>query len=109
MKALFGAIDRSIELVVAGIFSGMVAVGSWWLVEKPVLARRHKLKSLEEWYLKKYSLLRLSARAGRYLAFRRLLNIIWQEYRGGEHWPVRSGNCLIPRRCSTSAASNRTR
>jgi peptidoglycan/LPS O-acetylase OafA/YrhL len=31
----------------------LVAVGSWWLVEKPVLDQRKKLKTLEEWYLKK--------------------------------------------------------
>ena len=49
------------NLLLAIPCAGMVAVGSWWLVEKPVLARRHKLKSLEEWYLKKYSSLRLSA------------------------------------------------
>lgn len=29
-----------------------VAVGSWWLVEKPALAQRKRLKRLEEWYLK---------------------------------------------------------
>jgi len=30
----------------------VVAVGSWWLVERPALARRKKLRQLEEWYLK---------------------------------------------------------
>ncbi len=28
-----------------------VAVASWWLVEKPALAQRKRLKQLEEWYL----------------------------------------------------------
>jgi peptidoglycan/LPS O-acetylase OafA/YrhL len=49
------------NLLLAIPCAGIVAVGSWWLVEKPVLERRHKLKLLEEWYLKKYSSLRLSA------------------------------------------------
>jgi peptidoglycan/LPS O-acetylase OafA/YrhL len=31
----------------------LVAVGSWWLVEKPVLNQRKKLRQLEEWYLKR--------------------------------------------------------
>jgi len=31
----------------------LVAVGSWWLVERPVLGQRGKLKQLEEWYLKR--------------------------------------------------------
>jgi peptidoglycan/LPS O-acetylase OafA/YrhL len=43
--------------------AAVVAVGSWWLVEKPTLARRHKLKLLEEWYLRKYSSMRPSALA----------------------------------------------
>jgi len=29
----------------------VLAVGSWWLVEKPALAQRNRLKQLEEWYL----------------------------------------------------------
>jgi peptidoglycan/LPS O-acetylase OafA/YrhL len=31
--------------------AAFVAVCSWWLVEKPVLAHRSKLKQLENWYL----------------------------------------------------------
>jgi peptidoglycan/LPS O-acetylase OafA/YrhL len=31
----------------------LVATGSWWLVERPVLAQRKKLRKLEEWYLKR--------------------------------------------------------
>lgn len=30
----------------------MVAIGSWWLVERPALAQRKQLKQLEEWYLR---------------------------------------------------------
>jgi peptidoglycan/LPS O-acetylase OafA/YrhL len=30
----------------------MVATGSWWLVERPALAQRKRLKQLEEWYLR---------------------------------------------------------
>jgi peptidoglycan/LPS O-acetylase OafA/YrhL len=30
----------------------LVAVGSWWLVEKPVLGQRKQLKKLEDWYLR---------------------------------------------------------
>ena len=30
----------------------LVAIGSWWLVEKPSLDQRKKLKNLEEWHLK---------------------------------------------------------
>jgi len=37
MKALFVAIDRSIELFVAAIFAGMVAVGSWQVFSRFVL------------------------------------------------------------------------
>jgi peptidoglycan/LPS O-acetylase OafA/YrhL len=33
--------------------AALVAFGSWWLVEKPVLSRRKKLRQLEEWYIKK--------------------------------------------------------
>ena len=29
----------------------VIAAGSWWLVEKPVLSQRDKLKKLEVWYL----------------------------------------------------------
>jgi peptidoglycan/LPS O-acetylase OafA/YrhL len=31
----------------------LVAFGSWWLIEKPVLNQRKKLRQLEEWYLKR--------------------------------------------------------
>ena len=31
----------------------LVATGSWWLVERPVLDQRKKLRKLEEWYLKR--------------------------------------------------------
>jgi peptidoglycan/LPS O-acetylase OafA/YrhL len=51
------------NLLLAIPCAAVVAVGSWWLVEKPTLARRHKLKLLEEWYLRKYSPMRLSALA----------------------------------------------
>jgi TRAP-type C4-dicarboxylate transport system permease small subunit len=37
MKALFAAIDRSIELMVAAIFSGMVVIGSWQVFSRFVL------------------------------------------------------------------------
>ncbi len=37
MKALFAAIDRTIELLVAAIFAGMVAVGSWQVFSRFVL------------------------------------------------------------------------
>jgi peptidoglycan/LPS O-acetylase OafA/YrhL len=37
----------------------LVAVGSWWLVERPVLDQRKKLRKLEEWYLKKFPSIRL--------------------------------------------------
>jgi peptidoglycan/LPS O-acetylase OafA/YrhL len=30
----------------------VVATGSWWLVERPALAQRKRLKQLEEWYLR---------------------------------------------------------
>lgn len=30
----------------------VVAAGSWWLVERPALAQRKRLKQLEEWYLR---------------------------------------------------------
>jgi peptidoglycan/LPS O-acetylase OafA/YrhL len=33
----------------------VVAVASWWLVEKPVLGQRKQLKKLENWYLEKRS------------------------------------------------------
>jgi TRAP-type transport system small permease protein len=37
MKALFAAIDRFIELVIAGIFLGMVLIGSWQVFSRFVL------------------------------------------------------------------------
>jgi TRAP-type C4-dicarboxylate transport system permease small subunit len=37
MKALFAAIDRSIELFVAAIFAGMVTVGAWQVFSRFVL------------------------------------------------------------------------
>jgi len=37
----------------------LVAVGSSWLVERPVLDQRKKLRKLEEWYLKKFPSIRL--------------------------------------------------
>jgi TRAP-type transport system small permease protein len=37
MKALFAAIDRSIELFVAAIFIGMVVIGSWQVFSRFVL------------------------------------------------------------------------
>jgi peptidoglycan/LPS O-acetylase OafA/YrhL len=30
----------------------VVATGSWWLVERPALAQRKRLKQLEDWYLR---------------------------------------------------------
>jgi peptidoglycan/LPS O-acetylase OafA/YrhL len=30
----------------------IVAIGSWWLVERPALAQRKRLKQLEDWYLR---------------------------------------------------------
>jgi TRAP-type transport system small permease protein len=37
MKALFAAIDRVIELIVAAIFAGMVLIGSWQVFSRFVL------------------------------------------------------------------------
>ena len=37
MKALFAAIDRAIELIVAAIFAGMVLIGSWQVFSRFVL------------------------------------------------------------------------
>jgi TRAP-type C4-dicarboxylate transport system permease small subunit len=37
MKPLFAAIDRTIELIVAAIFAGMVMVGSWQVFSRFVL------------------------------------------------------------------------
>jgi TRAP-type C4-dicarboxylate transport system permease small subunit len=37
MKALFAAIDRFIELAVAAIFAGMVAIGAWQVFSRFVL------------------------------------------------------------------------
>jgi TRAP-type C4-dicarboxylate transport system permease small subunit len=37
MKPLFAAIDRAIELIVAAIFAGMVAIGSWQVFSRFVL------------------------------------------------------------------------
>jgi TRAP-type C4-dicarboxylate transport system permease small subunit len=37
MKPLFSAIDRAIELIVAAIFAGMVAIGSWQVFSRFVL------------------------------------------------------------------------
>ena len=37
MKSLFAAIDRTIELIVAAIFAGMVMVGSWQVFSRFVL------------------------------------------------------------------------
>lgn len=31
-----------------------IATASWWLIEKPVLSRRDKLKALENWYLQRF-------------------------------------------------------
>lgn len=50
------AIDPSLRhwylnLLIAVPAAILVATGSWWLVEKPVLSRRHVLKTFEEWCL----------------------------------------------------------
>ena len=37
MKALFAAIDRAIELIVAAIFAGMVLIGAWQVFSRFVL------------------------------------------------------------------------
>ena len=37
MKSLFAAIDRTIELIVAAIFAGMVMIGSWQVFSRFVL------------------------------------------------------------------------
>ena len=37
MKSLFAAIDRTIEMIVAAIFAGMVMVGSWQVFSRFVL------------------------------------------------------------------------
>jgi peptidoglycan/LPS O-acetylase OafA/YrhL len=39
----------------------LVAVGSWWLVEKPVLGQRKKLRKLEEWYFERLPSIKWSA------------------------------------------------
>jgi peptidoglycan/LPS O-acetylase OafA/YrhL len=41
------------NLLLAAPCAILVAVGSWWLVEKPALNQRGKLKRLEDWYLKR--------------------------------------------------------
>jgi peptidoglycan/LPS O-acetylase OafA/YrhL len=42
-----------LNLILSVPCATLVAFGSWWLVEKPVLNRRKKLRQLEEWYLKR--------------------------------------------------------
>jgi TRAP-type C4-dicarboxylate transport system permease small subunit len=37
MKILFAAVDRFIELLVAGVFAGMVAIGAWQVFSRFVL------------------------------------------------------------------------
>lgn len=34
--------------------SAMIAAGSWWFIEHPVLRRRDKLKLMEDWYLRRF-------------------------------------------------------
>jgi peptidoglycan/LPS O-acetylase OafA/YrhL len=41
-----------LNLLLAVPCAAVVAVGSWWLVERPALAQRKRLKQLEEWYLR---------------------------------------------------------
>ena len=39
------------NLLLAIPCASLIAAGSWWLVERPALAQRKRLKQLEEWYL----------------------------------------------------------
>ena len=41
-----------LNLLVAIPCAIVVATGSWWLVERPALAQRKRLKQLEDWYLR---------------------------------------------------------
>lgn len=44
-----------LNLLLALPCTAVVAVGSWWLVERPVLGQRKQLKRLERWYLERLS------------------------------------------------------
>jgi peptidoglycan/LPS O-acetylase OafA/YrhL len=47
-----------LNLVLAVPCTLVVAVGSWWLVERPALGQRKKLRNIEEWYLERFSSMR---------------------------------------------------
>lgn len=44
-----------LNLLIAVPTAIVVATGSWWLVEKPVLSRRQVLKTLEDWCLARFA------------------------------------------------------
>jgi peptidoglycan/LPS O-acetylase OafA/YrhL len=41
-------------MLVAIPLTAMIASASWWLIEKPILSQRNSLKTLENWYLRKF-------------------------------------------------------